>query len=976
MNARRKTVILGGLLVVAAGVVLLSRRSHSDVALEDARRALRQGNAESALRIVHDEFGRHPESSDAIHIAAMAHARLGEYVEAASLFLMLDDGSRAARNTLYSGAEKLLSQGRLSQSAMLLRRCLDLFPEDVESHRKLATVLNLSGLRWDALVHGRVCLARQQFSLSELLLWCNPEEPFVNDELLLDAQQMSGDDPLVMSGLAVAAVRTNDITGAVALLERVTSHSPSLLEAQGILGGLLADNANLERLVIWNSTLPVNAGDHSEIWYVWGRWCQLTLQSNAAARCFWESVRRAPESRRANFQLGRQLVELGRVEDARPFLERAERLTELQQVMRPIYFKGPQPESMLQVARLLEALNRHQEALAWYYALTRFAPDNSVANESMIRLDQIFAGGTVPRENENIDLAQGIDLSSLPLPRWSLPQSPLAETNQSGDSWFFPEVAASAGIRFQYFNSDDPQTPGKRMFETTGGGAVVADFDGNNWPDVYLTQGCRWPVAAGQTEFSDQCFRNLGAGRFQECAEISGLVDFGYSQGATAGDFDNDGFPDVYVANIGQNRLFRNNGDGTFHDITIDAGIIDDSWTTSCLMADLDGDAFPDLYDANYLSGEEAFRIICGTDHPRTCSPATFSGALQRICRNQGDGTWSDVTQEFGLAGLKGKSLGIVAARLTDSKMTDLFIANDGEANFFFRESEVRDSGHSGFAETALRSGLAFDRDGRAQACMGIAADDVNSDGRLDFFVTNFYEESNTLYVQKPGLLFSDETREAGLTNPSLLMLGFGTQFLDGDLDGDPDLVVANGHVDDFSFDGKAYRMRPQYFRNVGGSRFVEMTSGRTDSWFSGEYLGRGLARIDWNRDGREDFVVSHLDSPAALVSNECSNCGNSLTIRLIGVQCARDAIGTSVTITSAGRSRTRQLTAGDGYQASNERILVFGLGAAETATDVGIHWPSGTVQHVASLSAGFEYRIIEGRTHITAERRKPDDAD
>ena len=322
---------------------------------------------------------------------------------------------------------------------------------------------------------------------------------------------------------------------------------------------------------------------------------------------------------------------------------------------------------------------------------------------------------------------------------------------------------------------------------------------------------------------------------------------------------------------------------------------------------------------------------------------------------------------DFGLGGLSGKALGVVVARLTDSPLPDLLVANDGEANFFFRSSEDSTNGHRTFEETAVRSGLAFDRDGRAQACMGIAVDDVNGDSRLDFFITNFYEESNTLYVQKPGVLFADETREAGLRNPSFRMLGFGTQFLDVDLDGLPDLVVANGHVDDFSYEGKAYRMPPQCFRNAGGGQFLELTPGRRDSYFSGEYLGRGLARIDWNRDGREDFVVSHLDAPAALAANESSQCGNSLIIRLIGVQCSRDAVGTNVTVNSAGSRRTRQLTAGDGYQASNERILVFGLADAAEAEEVFIQWPSGAEQSLNHLAAGFEYRVIEGRTAAAA---------
>ncbi len=973
MNPGRKAFVWCGLLLTVVATALLARRSDDgEASIAQARRELRTGNAETALKIAQQLLNRDPDSTGAVQVAAMAHADLGHHAEAATMFMTLADGSRSARETLFSGAENFVSQGKLSQSELLLRKCLELFPEDVQARRRLAGILNSGGRRWDAVRHGMVCVARQQFSVTELLLWGNPEEPYSDQDLLLKARRLSPNDPLVMTGLAVAAIKANDISTATTLLEQVTALDPAALEPQAILGGLLLDKSDFARVISWNKSLPATASDHSEIWFVRGRWAQLTKQHEAAARCYWESARRAPESRRANFQLGQQLTELARAEEAEPFLERAERLARLYELMRPIYFEGPKSDSMLQVARLMESLGRQQEALAWYYAVTRFAPQERVAAESMSRLEKALANHSLFSINADSNPAIAIDLTALPLPFWRIRDNSLPAAVQTPGSWFFPDVAASAGIHFRYFNSDDPQTEGKRMFETTGGGVAVADFDMNGWPDVYLTQGCRWPQVATQTEFPDHHYRNLGSGRFQECAEVSGLIDSGYGQGTSAGDFDNDGFPDLYVANIGQNRLFRNNGDGTFEDVTVSTGLVDESWTTSCALTDLDGDGLPDLYDANYLSGEEAFETICGTHHPRTCSPASFNGALQRICRNQGDGTWRDVTVEFGLGGLEGKALGVVSARLTDSPVTDLLIANDGEANFFFRASEVLTDGHLTFQETAVHSGLAFDRDGLAQACMGIAVDDVNGDSRLDFFITNFYEESNTLYVQKPGLLFADETREAGLRTPSLLMLGFGTQFLDGDLDGLPDLVVANGHVDDFSFDGKAYRMPPQYFRNAGGGQFLELTPERTDSYFSGEYLGRGLARIDWNRDGREDFIVSHLDAPAALAANESSQCGNSLTIRLVGVQSSRDAVGTNVTVISAGRSRTRQLTAGDGYQASNERILVFGLADAEEAEEVVIQWPSGTEQSLKRLAAGFEYRVIEGRPSAAAVPLEP----
>lgn len=971
MFHRRSGLVCCAALIAAVIMVLMvRRRDDSQEIMDRALRELRTGDSETALKLAEQLLVRNSDSLAAVRIAAMAHADLDHYLEAAELFIRLPEGTEAARDSLHRGANRLQEQGSWLQCETLLRKCTELFPDDVPAHRQLAALLNASARRWDSVPYGMRCIEAGQFSVTELLLWGNPEEVYENQELLPEAAQRAPKDPLVMTGIAAGAIRSHDIGKALALLKSVTTRHPSSIEAQALLGGLLLDQHDLVGLAEWHRSLSADANAHPGIWFVRSRWCQQTGQTEAAARCCWEAVQRAPYHRLASFQLGQLLTELGRPDDAQPFLDRARQLAELHEIMRPIYFRGPEPSSMLQIARIMESLERLPEARAWYFAVSRFAPQESSAVAALLRLDLTTADDPGQKAEDVAAVgppASQLDLSALPLPDWTVPDVPVTGLTATASSWLFRDVAAAAGIRFEYFNSDDPSTEGRRMIETTGGGAAAADFDRDGWPDLYLTQGCLWPVIPGLAAPADHCYRNTGQGTFRECAEVSGLIDSGFGQGVSAGDFDNDGFPDLYVGNLGQNRLFQNNGDGTFDDVTREIVAPEDLWTTSCMIADLNGDGHPDLYDANYLSGPEAYEVICGSDHPRTCSPASFRGVKQQILLNQGNTTWRDAAAESGLATLEGKALGVVAVHLTDASVPELLVANDGEANFFFRQSNETAQGVTRFDDIAVPAGLAFDRDGLAQACMGIAVDDVNGDARLDFFITNFYDESNTLYVQKPGLLFADETRQAGLRSPSLRMLGFGTQFLDVDLDGQPDLVVANGHVDDFSFEGKAFRMPPQLFHNVGQGQFREVLSERSDSYFSGRYLGRGLARLDWNRDGREDFAVSHLHSPAALVSNETPDTGNAMTIRLIGTFSGRDAVGTTVTMNSTGRSRMRQLTAGDGYQASNERALIFGLGERTIAEEIMIRWPAGSEQRLTDLKAGFEYHVIEGRSTVVA---------
>ncbi|OYV94281.1 MAG: hypothetical protein B7Z73_02910 [Planctomycetia bacterium 21-64-5] len=526
----------------------------------------------------------------------------------------------------------------------------------------------------------------------------------------------------------------------------------------------------------------------------------------------------------------------------------------------------------------------------------------------------------------------------------------------------FADRAAAAGIDFRYFNGADPASGTVRMFEISGGGAAVLDYDGDLWPDLYLTQGCRWPPDATQREHLDHLYRNLGGEHFQEVGGLASLEDNAFSQGAAIGDVDGDGFPDIYLGNIGPNRLYLNQGDGTFREVTETSGTAGDDWTASCALADFDGDGLADLYVVNYLAGD-VFRRRCEDEgKPVQCAPTVFPAADDRLYRNLGDGAFEEVGQQCGAAAPDGKGLGLVVADFDGSRRLSVFVSNDTTANFFFANQTPARGGPLLFAETALISGLAFDEQGRAQACMGIALDDTNLDGRPDLFVTNFFRESNALYQQQADGSFRDESRAARLRDPSFAMLGWGTQFLDGELDGLPDLLVLNGHINEFSASGTPYRMPPQYFRNAGAGRFAESPAGTLGHYFQGRYLGRALARLDWNRDGLEDACATHVDAPVALLTNQTAPHGHFLAVRLVGVFSARDAVGATVRLRCGARRYTRQLTSGDGFQASNERRLLFGLGAAERIDELLVSWPAGTDQRFSGLPVDREMTIVEGQ--------------
>jgi hypothetical protein len=328
---------------------------------------------------------------------------------------------------------------------------------------------------------------------------------------------------------------------------------------------------------------------------------------------------------------------------------------------------------------------------------------------------------------------------------------------------------------------------------------------------------------------------------------------------------------------------------------------------------------------------------------------------------NVGDGTFTDVTSTCGIEVADGKGLGIVAADFEMNGRIELFVANDSVSNFFFR-SQNKPGESPRFFEEGLYSGLALNAFGNGEACMGVAVDDVDADGRLDLYVTNFIEESNTLYVQDGIGVFADATQRAGLRDPSMFRLGFGTQFIDAELDGWPDLIVTNGHVGNYLAEGSPYQMPPQYYRNLGNGRFEEVEAGKLGEYFQGEYVGRPLVRLDWNKDGREDVVIGHLDAPVALLTNTTQPAGNYLAVNLRGTASARDAVGTVLQVSVDGRTLVRQLTAGGGYHASNEPRVVIGLGQAERIESLAIRWPSGSRQTFTDVPLNCELIVVEGR--------------
>jgi hypothetical protein len=380
--------------------------------------------------------------------------------------------------------------------------------------------------------------------------------------------------------------------------------------------------------------------------------------------------------------------------------------------------------------------------------------------------------------------------------------------------------------------------------------------------------------------------------------------------------------------------------------------------SSSAAFADLDADGNLDLYVATYVESLKVCRAADG--RVSACDPHSHEGPPDVLYRSNGDGTFTDVSEPSGVAAAEdGKGLGVVVADLDEDGKPDIYVSNDTTPNFLFA-NRTAPGGPLRFEERGLAAGAALNGTGEAEAGRGIAAADFDGDGRLDLHVTNFYLESNTLYRNLGEGLFEDATRQAGLTAATVPWLGFGTQAADFDLDGDPDLFVANGHIDNFEFRGEPWKMPAQVFRNRGDSRFVEV-SAKSGPYFAERCLGRGVARLDWNRDGRPDLVVVNQDRPAALLTNETAETGRFARIQLHGTTSNRDAIGTRLIVTAGGRTQSIFVCGGDGITCSNERTQIIGLGPAERIERLEVRWPSGETTNLGDLPIGQTIIVVEG---------------
>jgi hypothetical protein len=519
-------------------------------------------------------------------------------------------------------------------------------------------------------------------------------------------------------------------------------------------------------------------------------------------------------------------------------------------------------------------------------------------------------------------------------------------------------------MQFILRNSVNPR---RYSIETMTGGVAVFDYNNDGLLDVFFTNGAEIPsLEKSNSGFYNRLFRNNGDGTFTDVTERAGLHGAGYSMGAAAGDYDNDGFVDLYVAGFNRNQLFHNNGDGTFTDVTEKAGVSGmvqqgKPWSVAAGWFDYNNDGLLDLFVVNYLDYSLSMAHVCRTDNiVDYCSPNEYRGTPNILYRNNGDGTFTDVSQQSLISRYPGKGMGVAFADYDGDGFTDIFVSNDSSANFL-----LHNNGNGTFTDVALQAGVAYNENGSTVAGMGVDFRDIDNDGRPDIFHTAMYGDSFPLYRNLGNGQFEDVTEMTGMAAMTTRFTAWAAGIFDFDNDGNKDIFAAGSAILDNSMEvnHKPYPLPNWIYRNLGNMRFRDVSAGAGES-FSVPAAHRGAAFGDLDNDGRIDIVVTVLNGAPELLMNRSPNHNHWIILKLVGVVDNRDGLGTRVKITTGNGVQYNEATTAVGYNSSSDKRVYFGLGSATVVDRIELAWPTGVKQVLTDIRADQILTIVQSSGH------------
>ena len=897
--------------------------------LQLAKRLQQSRDYNGAAGAVSKSLIQDPGNVDAKLLAAQLEAARGNLATAAEIASSIDLNSRLGGAAVDLHVKLLLQLNRKSEAAEAMVQALQAGRDVPQWRHEAWRLLNQLGRREEASAQAISLCRSGQANEQELLSLISRASSFPTPEML---QGRDDADRLFSGGLGKARWYFSLGEHRRALDELAEQYDSGFrtAAAEALYGRLLAETQSWDEFRKWNQRCSQQAKQLATYWAAIGNFFIDNHRNEAAARALLEAVRRDPTDRTSVQRLSRVLFAIGRPEDAEQFQHRGIEIADTESAAQLLYASPRDIETRKKLTRDLMELGRPFETLAWTLTMLptgATGPRQRVAQQRTSLL----------RDPSAIVMAAESSLLGLEPTEFDL-KSAWRELLSDGTAAKTEAVAArreisatprlvnrakETGLDFQWYKDVEIKLESIPIHESLGGGIAVLDYDLDGWADVYLAQGSGDPPTDKCTR-SSQLFRNQ-AQTFRQITSSANVDDYHYSSGLTAGDVNQDGFPDLYLGSLGHNRLLINNGDGTFRDASGQLGDDPDRFSTSLGIADLNGDRLPDLFESNYIEMEGGFALPRPGADGRLLAPSPLShyADSDRWLENLGDGRFR--VHEIGRDVAKpGTGLGLVITDFDSDGKNEVFVGNDVRPNHYLVQS-----GENGFVNVADSNGLANGFAGAANGCMGIATGDFNRDGRFDLQIANYAQEAANLYLQTPTGDFTDSSMRYGLADLTRPGVGFGTKAADIDRNGFLDFIVTNGHIFDMRDAGEGFQMAPQLMMSDG--RSLQLAKVEDDSgYWDGTYLGRAIAKIDYDRDGAIDFLVGHLDQPLALLHDETRTGGNWIHLELVGTQSERDAIGARVVLT-VGESRfTEWVTAGDGYFCNDEPVVTFAFAESD----------------------------------------------
>ena len=981
-----------------------------------------------ASQILRQELLANPNDTEVLFRIANLTASSGDLDSAVSFLDSISpDDLEAGLPALGQAADWCMELKRYRDAEDRYRKILEIAPEATIAHRRLGLLLNRQGRRHEAAKHlQELCKLGdvRQDELHALIVLSdamgmaetdpsdsdlgrkNPEEKegiqssSTNDRQAplpasADNPKETDYSPLNDWGLARILFTQRKYAEAAELLGRScdpvkassqqgTSEKTSKIKFPpppasiiALYGRAIAESQQDDEFARWLQLTQKhpNIEEYSEYWSAIGTFLASQQKTEPACRALLEGLARDPTDFRSMNRLHQMLELTGNVEQAKKWEARWKANREVLLANNAISSsETPNVTAMDEVASQLAGLGRNVEAVLWKMleSFHRGQDKNVIDGWNQQRQQLVLDNQCFPSLEIKIC---GMKPQQFPLPKLEELRKGLSKDSTSinlagtvSDSLpLFKNVAKQMNIGHQYQLASTPLDSGFAMYHQAGGGVAIIDYDLDGKQDFYFAQGAA-DAPTFQSQVPNSLFRNNGSS-FTSVANLSATDDLTYTIGCTSGDWNQDGFPDLITTNLGINHLFLNNGDGTFTRQSIAGTENLNNMSASVAIADLDGDSLPDLFEVNYIMDAQIDMRPERDNNGQVIEavgPADFQPAEDRIGINDGQGGLrflaTQVTPETTYRGL-----GLVVTDFDGDGINEIFIGNDKSPNQLWKLSETGenqvDQRQPTWMDIAMPLGVAFSFDGGGTASMGIASGDFDQSGTLDLHVANFQNENACLYLAQ-NKNFQDRAAQFRLGVPSYEVLGFGCQAIDFNLDGYLDLAVTNGHIDLYQKMSGDFLQRFQLFKNLG-KRFIEVDWSKKSAYTSTPHLGRSMAKCDFDNDGKEDLVITHLNEPSAILRNETITNNRWLQLQLAGTRSERDAVGAKVTVKYGDQKLTQWVTSGDGYLCRNHNLLCFGLGETQQIDSIEVTWPSGITEQFKGSDSNQRLLIIENNQEL-----------